>query len=181
MTQRDPDAVIALRGRGDGGFDRVGSHAAGPYPLHVEAADWDARYAEQDLLWSAEANRFVIEHLSDLRPGTAIDLAAGDAVRNKKPAPDIYLYALEQLGLAADECLVFEDTEAGLASARAAGLATVITVNDSTRDQDFSGAAIVLDQLGEPERGFEVLQGDAGGASLVDVEFARRMHLESQA
>lgn len=44
----------------------------------MEADDWDARYAEQDLLWSAEANRFVIEHLSDLRPGTAIDLAAGE-------------------------------------------------------------------------------------------------------
>jgi HAD superfamily hydrolase (TIGR01509 family) len=103
-------------------------------------------------------------------------IACGDIVANKKPAPDIYLYTLEQLGLAADDCLVIEDTEAGLAAATAAGLTTLITVNDATRDQDFSGAAIVLDQLGEPGREFEVLAGDAGHAGVVDVTFLRRLH-----
>ena len=103
-------------------------------------------------------------------------IACGDIVANKKPAPDIYLYTLEQLGLAADDCLVIEDTEAGLAAATAAGLTTLITVNDATRDQDFSGAAIVLDQLGEPGREFEVLAGDAGHAGVVDVAFLRRLH-----
>ena len=103
-------------------------------------------------------------------------IACGDVVANKKPAPDIYLYALGQLGLDASECLVIEDTEAGLASATAAGLAAVITVNESTRHQDFSGAAIVLDQLGEPGRGFEVLSGEAGDATFADVAMLRRIH-----
>ncbi len=103
-------------------------------------------------------------------------IACGDVVANKKPAPDIYLYALEQLGLSAAECLVIEDTEAGLASAKAAGLVCVITVNETTRNQDFTGAAIVLDQLGEPERAFTVLAGDAGDARLADVAFFRRIH-----
>ena len=103
-------------------------------------------------------------------------MACGDIVANKKPAPDIYLYTLEQLGLTAAECLVIEDTEAGLAAAQAAGLTTLITLNDSTRNQDFSAAAIVLNQLGEPERGFEVLAGDAGGAMLADVAFLRYIH-----
>lgn len=103
-------------------------------------------------------------------------IAAGDVVANKKPAPDIYEYALGQLGLDAADCLVIEDTEAGLASAKAAGLVTVITVNGATRDQDFSGAAIVLDQLGEPGRPFHVLGGDAGTATLVDVALLRRLH-----
>lgn len=107
-------------------------------------------------------------------------IACGDIVANKKPAPDIYLYTLDQLGLTAAECLVIEDTEAGLASAKAAGLTTVITVNGSTRNQDFSGAAIVLDQLGEPESGFEVLAGDAGGARLVDVAFLRSSHFKAR-
>lgn len=106
-------------------------------------------------------------------------IAAGDVVVNKKPAPDIYQYALGQLGLDASACLVFEDTEAGLASASAAGLATLITVNGATRNQDFSGAAIVLDQLGEPEQGFEVLAGEAGEASFADVAFLRRVHSEA--
>lgn len=107
-------------------------------------------------------------------------IACGDVVERKKPAPDIYLYALGQLGLEAEECLVFEDTEAGLASALAAGLTTVITVNEATRDQDFSGAAIVLDQLGEPEQGFEVLAGEAGESTYVDVAFTRRLHTKAR-
>lgn len=103
-------------------------------------------------------------------------IAAGDVVVNKKPAPDIYLKALEQLSLQATECLVIEDTQAGLASATAAGLTTVITVNGATRNQDFSGAALVIDQLGEPEQPFDVLAGDAHGATLVDVALLRRIH-----
>lgn len=103
-------------------------------------------------------------------------LACGDIVPNKKPAPDIYEYALEQLGLTAPECLVVEDTELGLASARAAGLKTLITVNRTTRAQDFSGAAIVLDCLGEPGAPFTVLAGDAGGAKWVDVAFLEWIH-----
>lgn len=106
-------------------------------------------------------------------------IAAGDVVENKKPAPDIYEYALERLGLQAAECLVVEDTELGLASARAAGLVTVITVNGATQDQDFSGAALVVDQLGEPGHPFEVLAGDAGSANLVDVALLRRLHSAS--
>jgi HAD superfamily hydrolase (TIGR01509 family) len=103
-------------------------------------------------------------------------LACGDIVPNKKPAPDIYNHAIEQLGLAAAECLVVEDTELGLASARAAGLKTLITVNRSTESQDFTGAAIVLDCLGEPDAPFTVLAGDAGGAEWVDVAFLEWIH-----
>jgi len=39
----------------------------------------------------------------------------------------------------------------------------VITVNGYTQSQDFSGAALVIDQLGEPDRSFQVLAGDATG------------------
>ena len=103
-------------------------------------------------------------------------IACGDVVARKKPAPDIFLYALEKLGLPAGQCLAVEDSESGLASAMAAGLTTVVTVNESTRQQDFTGAAIVLDQLGEPGSGFQVLAGDAGGATLVDVALLERIH-----
>lgn len=103
-------------------------------------------------------------------------IACGDVVSRKKPAPDIYLYTLERLGLEPGECLVVEDTEAGLASARAAGIPTVITVNAATRDQNFAGAAIVLDQLGEPEQAFRVLAGDAGASTYADVGLLKRIH-----
>jgi HAD superfamily hydrolase (TIGR01509 family) len=108
-------------------------------------------------------------------------IASGDIVDRKKPAPDIYEHALEQLGLAAEECLAIEDSQAGLAAARAAGLVTVVTANGATRNQDFTGAAIALDQLGEPGRGFEVLAGDAGDATWVDVALLRRIFESAQA
>jgi SAM-dependent methyltransferase len=39
---------------------------------------WNQRYADADLVWSAEANRFVVQEVSDLPPGRALDLGAGE-------------------------------------------------------------------------------------------------------
>jgi len=74
-------------------------------------------------------------------------VGAGDVVAAKKPAPDIYLWVLERLGLPAANCLAFEDSAHGLHAALGAGLATIVTPCDYTRGQDFSGAAAVLDSL----------------------------------
>ena len=102
-------------------------------------------------------------------------IAAGDVVPGKKPAPDIYLYALKHMGLNAADCIAFEDSENGLLSSTGAGIKTIVTINDYTRRQDFGGAALVLDQLGEPEVAFSVLAGNAGGATYVDVALIRQM------
>jgi HAD superfamily hydrolase (TIGR01509 family) len=102
-------------------------------------------------------------------------IAAGDCVPGKKPAPDIYFHALDQLGLRADECLALEDSDNGLESSMGAGIRTLVTVNGYTAQQDFTGAALVLSQLGEPGKGFEVLAGDAGQATYVDLAFLRRL------
>jgi SAM-dependent methyltransferase len=40
--------------------------------------DWDRRYAEPRLVWSAEPNRFLVEELAGLPPGRALDLACGE-------------------------------------------------------------------------------------------------------
>ncbi|MGI9603571.1 MAG: class I SAM-dependent methyltransferase [Acidimicrobiales bacterium] len=44
----------------------------------MEAVDWDNRYRAEELVWSAEPNQFVAQHLSELAPGAAIDMAAGE-------------------------------------------------------------------------------------------------------
>src|SRR4051794_41852696 len=44
----------------------------------MDAAAWDERYAATGLVWSAEPNRFVVAEMADLRPGRALDLAAGE-------------------------------------------------------------------------------------------------------
>ena len=74
-------------------------------------------------------------------------VAAADIVPAKKPAPDIYLKALDGLKLPASECLAIEDSENGLKSASAAGVPTVVTVSAYTDGQDFSGALTVLNSL----------------------------------
>ncbi len=88
---------------------------------------------------------------ASLAPGSAAwfeVIAAGDCVAEKKPAPDIYRYTLAQLGLPAPACLALEDSWQGLTAALGAGIPTVVTVNDHSRDQDFSGALAVLPDLG---------------------------------
>ncbi|OIQ93448.1 phosphorylated carbohydrates phosphatase [mine drainage metagenome] len=74
-------------------------------------------------------------------------IAAGDVVPAKKPAPDIYQYVLARMELPAGACLALEDSGNGLAASRAAGIPTVVTVNDYSRGQDFAGALAVLPDL----------------------------------
>jgi len=76
-------------------------------------------------------------------------LAAGDIVPAKKPAPDIYCYAMEQLGVQPSETLALEDSGNGWLSAHAAGTRCVVTVNGYTANQDFSGADLVVSELGD--------------------------------
>lgn len=71
----------------------------------------------------------------------------GDEAAQKKPAPDVYIKALELLGIPAEACLAFEDTRNGLLAARAAGIATIITPNFYTEGEDFSGALEVRADL----------------------------------
>jgi HAD superfamily hydrolase (TIGR01509 family) len=52
-------------------------------------------------------------------------IVSADDYKHGKPAPDCYLLAAERLGVAPADCLVFEDTEMGIESATAAGMASV--------------------------------------------------------
>jgi HAD superfamily hydrolase (TIGR01509 family) len=122
----------------------------------------------------------LLEH--SLGPGSAEwfeVIAAGDIVPAKKPAPDIYHYALDQLGLAAADCLAFEDSENGLRASLGAGLKTLVTVNDYTLDHDFTGAAVVLSDLGEPTAPCRVIAGPDLGAPCVDLGYLRALHAKA--
>jgi len=74
-------------------------------------------------------------------------ICAGDSVPNKKPAPDVYLRALEELDLPAGNCVAVEDSRNGLLSACAAGIATIVTPGIYTCDESFDEAALVIDNL----------------------------------
>lgn len=77
-------------------------------------------------------------------------IAAGDEVKVKKPAPDVFLLALTRLNLPPGDCIVIEDSQAGMAAARAAGLRVLITPSEYTRGGDFSAADWVLSDLTAP-------------------------------
>lgn len=102
-------------------------------------------------------------------------IAAGDIVPAKKPAPDVYHHVLQAMALTPADCLVLEDSEAGWAAARQAGLHAVITMNGYTQSHDFTGALLVVDHLGEPDRPFQVQSGDVGDATYLDLALARQL------
>jgi HAD superfamily hydrolase (TIGR01509 family) len=102
-------------------------------------------------------------------------ICAGDMVKNKKPCPDIYLLALEKLNLSPCECLSIEDTNQGLRASYEAGLNTVITVNDYSKNQDFYRANLVLNHLGEPDLFFKVIKGNSYNKFYFDIELAEKI------
>jgi sugar-phosphatase len=53
-------------------------------------------------------------------------LVAAEDVERGKPAPDPFLLGARKLGVAPSDCLVFEDTQAGLQAAVAAGMASIV-------------------------------------------------------
>lgn len=85
-------------------------------------------------------------------------IGAGDIVPSKKPASDIYDYVLAEMNLTANECIAFEDSLNGIKSSQAANLKTVITYNGYTQHDDFSGAILLLDQMGDESNPSKVLQ-----------------------
>lgn len=84
--------------------------------------------------------------LAQLFPDASFEVViTGADVDEKKPHPGCYLQALEGLGVSAEAAVAIEDSNTGLTSARKAGLACVVVVNDYTADEDMTGAHLVLD------------------------------------
>jgi len=88
-------------------------------------------------------------------------IATADEVPDKKPSPAVYEYVLKAMQLDSTQCLAFEDSENGLLAAQRAGIKTIITVNDYTRNGDYSDALLVVSDFGEPGQPFEILDGQA--------------------
>jgi HAD superfamily hydrolase (TIGR01509 family) len=102
---------------------------------------------------SSSSRRWVDMHLLRLEESIgwdAICTADGDRAR-AKPAPALYLEALEALGVAADGAVAFEDSPNGVLAAKAAGVFCVAVPNDVTRDLGLEGAGadLVLESLAD--------------------------------
>jgi HAD superfamily hydrolase (TIGR01509 family) len=74
-------------------------------------------------------------------------ILTSDNVKEVKPAPDLYLSALDQLGLNSMEVIAFEDSPNGIRAARDAGIFCVAIPNALTRLLDLSYANLVVDSF----------------------------------
>jgi HAD superfamily hydrolase (TIGR01509 family) len=74
-------------------------------------------------------------------------VVTGDQVSKGKPDPETYLKVIEQLNLSADECLVLEDAQSGIESAKAAGAWCIAVKNVAAVLQDTSMADMTVETL----------------------------------
>ena len=73
-------------------------------------------------------------------------ITSGLEVKYSKPAPDIFLCAMEKLHLTVSECLVIEDSTNGGKAARAAGMKCVWYHNPDSGDQNIPQAEFEIEE-----------------------------------
>jgi HAD superfamily hydrolase (TIGR01509 family) len=71
---------------------------------------------------------------------------SGSDVTKKKPDPQIFLIAIERLGIEAARCVVFEDAPSGVQAAKSAG-AKCVAVKNTVPVEELSGADVICDSL----------------------------------
>ena len=104
-------------------------------------------------------------------------IGAGDQVRHKKPAPEIYRFVMRELARFAEDCVAIEDSPNGLTAAKTAGLYTVVTPSYWTVGDDFSAADLVLPSLGSPARPLPPHAVALLGSSVLGIhEIERQLH-----
>jgi sugar-phosphatase len=98
-------------------------------------------------------------------------MISGDDVTNGKPAPDCFLLGAERLGQKPEDCLVFEDAEAGIQAGEAAGMSVLVVeaLHKQINDAGHPG----IDSYGD----LTLSVADGGRMSLV----TRRLHQPVQA
>ena len=82
-------------------------------------------------------------------------IVAGDMVAHKKPAPDIYVETVKRLRTTPGRCVAFEDSAAGVASARDAGCVVIATRSEWLANDDLREAHLQVAHLGDCGRLWE--------------------------
>lgn len=138
-----------------------------PVPANVALVRAFADHVQgiQQIIVSSSLRSNIQEYLTATNLTDLIDLTVcpeHQPTVRRKPAPDLYLLALKQLGSPAVEtCLVFEDSEPGARAAKAAGLTCVALPHTFTLHQDFTAADLVI-RPGEPRDAAVILAQLAG-------------------
>jgi HAD superfamily hydrolase (TIGR01509 family) len=76
-------------------------------------------------------------------------LVSGATVSHPKPAPDVFIKAMNELGVKSDECIIIEDSFNGVCASNAAGIPVIGFVNEHSGKQDLSKACIQIEGFDE--------------------------------
>ena len=98
---------------------------------------------------SSSSRSWIDKHLRRLEQTVGWDaiVTADNDLARAKPQPDLYLEALERLGVAADEAVAFEDSPNGVRAAKAAGIFCVAVPNEVTRALGLDDADLLVESL----------------------------------
>ncbi len=126
----------------------------GRLPLRSGVARLVDEAIEQDIALAvcSTSNERAVQAVIDVMLGAEraahISVFAGDIVDTKKPDPAIYKLAAARLGWNPARCVVIEDSHNGLRAALDAGMHCVVTTASYTGNEDFTGADLVVAELG---------------------------------
>jgi HAD superfamily hydrolase (TIGR01509 family) len=100
---------------------------------------------------SSSTQDWINRHLARLERAEHFEaiVAADHDVSRAKPAPTLYLEALDRLALGPEEAIAFEDSPNGIKAAKAAGIFCVAIPNGVTAALGFDEADLVLDSLAD--------------------------------
>lgn len=122
------------------GLDTLLAEHNHAFPLKEGAMDLLKHYQSNNVICSV-ASSSPIHHITHRLSHVGVfdyfnHITSGQEVTRGKPSPDIYLLAVKKLGLEAEECIAFEDSENGARAAIAAGL-KVVVVPDLKQPSDY--------------------------------------------
>jgi beta-phosphoglucomutase-like phosphatase (HAD superfamily) len=84
--------------------------------------------------------------IGDLIQASDFDLVVNASmVQTPKPAPDAYIFALQQLAQSPEDCIAIENNQDGLQAARSAGLNCLAFPDENTADHNFAGAELITE------------------------------------
>lgn len=133
----------------------LGTATVSPRPGVVAVVDEAKRNGHELGFVTTTSQGNINALLSALQPHISAEMfdliVNGDAVKNGKPHPDVYQFALDRLGVDASSAVAIEDNVGGVKAATAAGVKCIAFPNQNTAGGDFSAADETVDSL-DPAR-----------------------------
>ena len=105
------------------------------------------RWGERPIAIASNSPRWRLDTVLTAAGVPVATTVASDEVTAPKPAPDVYLRAMELLGVAPSGCLVVEDTPTGIAAGKEAGAYVVAVSRGLVDPESLCDADRVVDML----------------------------------